>query len=364
MTSRERVLTVLNGGLPDRVPIGGGAPAASALDEQVRSLLNGADPADHLGVDARSVSFEAGVREAELARYLKQLPEEAWVGDVETLLGYAEWGYVPPTAQGGHQEVNPLGEAQTLDEMRRFVFPDLTAERRYQDLRAKVSALHERGLAVVGRPPRLGGVIFEAAWRLRGFEAFFIDLVTRPHLAAFLLDQMTLFNRINAGVLAGAGVDVIYLGDDIGEPTRMLISPDLWRRFIKLRLAQIIAAARSVNPAVHILYHSDGYLLPIVRDLVEIGVTALHPVQPDCMDPLLVRACAGGRLTLWGTVGVQTAMLYASPQAIRQEVKRRMETLGPEGGLVLAPAYDLEPGVPWDNLVAFFDAVNEYGWYM
>lgn len=363
MTSRERVLTVLNGGIPDRVPIGGGAPAASDLDETARRTLNGTDPADYFGVDVRSVSFEAGVQETALAGYIRQLPEEAWLGDVETLLGYAEWGYVPPTSQRGHQEVNPLGGVRTLEEMRQFVFPDLTAERRYRALEAKVAALHDRGLAVMGRPPRLGGVIFEAAWRLRGFDAFFVDLIERPELAAYLLDRMTFFNRINAGILAGAGVDVIYLGDDIGEPTRMLIHPDLWRRFIKPRMAQIVASARSVNPAVHALYHSDGHILPIVEDLAEIGITALNPVQPDCVDPTLIRARTGGKMTLWGTVGAQTTMFYASPEAVRREVQERVASVGRDGGLVLAPAYDLEPGAPWENLDAFFKAVDEYGWY-
>ena len=51
---------------------------------------------------------------------------------------------------------------------------------------------HARELAAAGSPPRLGGELFEAAWRLRGVENFMLDLVQRPHLAAYLLYQLTL----------------------------------------------------------------------------------------------------------------------------------------------------------------------------
>ena len=69
----------------------------------------------------------------------------------------------------------------------------------------------------------------------------------------------------------------------------------------------------------------------------------------------------GSKLAFWGTVGTASAWMYGSPGAIESEVKERIETLGKGGGLVIAPAYDLEPEVKWENLLAFVKAVQKYG---
>lgn len=80
----------------------------------------------------------------------------------------------------------------------------------------------------------------------------------------------------------------------------MLISPKTWRKFLKRRLASVIAAARAVRPVIPVFYHSDGDVRDIIGELIEIGVTILDPVQPECMDPFEIKRQYGDRLTLWG----------------------------------------------------------------
>ncbi|RMF93298.1 MAG: hypothetical protein D6736_02015, partial [Nitrospinota bacterium] len=217
------------------------------------------------------------------------------------------------------------------------------------------------GLAAGGNLPHLGGELFEAAWRLRGLENFLIDLIQRPDWAHFLLDRLADLARRNAETLARSGIDLLALDDDVGMPGKMMISPTTWREFFKPRLARIIQAARAIKPDLRILFHSDGYFEPIIADLIEIGVNAINPIQPDHMDAARIRQRFGSRLALWGTVGRQTTFSFATPDEIRQEVKYRIETLG-RAGLILCPAYDIdEPEVPWENLVAFLEAVETYG---
>jgi uroporphyrinogen decarboxylase len=216
-------------------------------------------------------------------------------------------------------------------------------------------------LAVGGNLPHLGGELFEGAWRLRGLENFLLDLVEHPDWAGFLLDQLAALARRNAQALAVAGVDVLSLDDDVGMPGTMFISPAMWRRFFKQRLAEIIGAARAIKPDIRVLYHSDGYIEPIVGDLIEIGVNALNPLQPEHMDAKRIRRTYGPRLALWGTVGHQTMFSYGTPEDIRHEVKKRMDTLG-RRGLILCPAYDIdEPDTPWKNIAAFLEAAKQYG---
>jgi uroporphyrinogen decarboxylase len=233
-------------------------------------------------------------------------------------------------------------------------------------LREQVERLHERGYAVMAAPPHLGGELFETAYRLRGFQQFMIDLVQNPPLVDYLLEQLTAMHLAVSLALARAGIDILALDDDVGEPTRMLISPAMWRRYFKPHVQTIIAACRAARPDdFFIFWHSDGYIEPIIPDLIEIGVDVLNPVQPDVMDPAALKQRYGEKLAFFGTVGTQTRWAWGTPQMIRAEVRERIETVGRGGGLIIAPAYDLEPeeGIPWENVVAFFEAVEEFGGY-
>jgi uroporphyrinogen decarboxylase len=138
----------------------------------------------------------------------------------------------------------------------------------------------------------------------------------------------------------------------------MLMSVRMWRTWLKPRLARVIAAAKSVRPAVLVFYHSDGDVTAIVDDLIEIGVDILNPVQPECMDPVALRRRYGKRVGIWGTIGTQSTFPFGSPDDVRREVRTRIETVGTDGGLFLAPTHMIEPEVPFENIVAFVDAVK------
>lgn len=316
----------------------------------------GKDADEQLGTDVRFVEFEPPSEQNRFLRYLESLPTHAFLGNARTLRTYSEWGYHPERLGA-----EPLAKARTIDDVRAFSFPNLVEERRYRHLREKVEKIQSAGLAVAAVPPHMGGEIFEAAQRLRGFEQLMSDFFRNPQLVEYLFSQLANIASQSVAILARAGVDVICLDDDVGEPTRMMISVDLWRGFLKGPLSQIIRAARTVNPKVRILYHSDGYIEPIIPDLIEIGVNVINPVQPDVMDPAALKEKYGSKLAFWGTVGTASAWMYGSPGAIESEVKERIETLGNGGGLVIAPAYDLEPEVKWENLLAFVKAVQKYG---
>jgi len=155
---------------------------------------------------------------------------------------------------------------------------------------------------------------------------------------------------------ASAGGDLLLLGDDIATQRGMMMSPAVWRRFLKPRLARVIATARAIKPDIHALYHSDGDCFAVLDELVEVGVDVLNPVQPECVDPAAIRRRFGRRLAFWGTIGTQTTMPFATPAEVARTVRRNLETLGRTGGLVISPTHTLEPEVPWENIEAFVAA--------
>lgn len=348
MNARERVRAALRCRKPDRLP------KALGFFPQSLSAIPRIEPEDYFDLDVRFVEFDPPDNQDEFLNYLERLPEDIHLGNLAQLRTYHEWQYHPEK-----DTARPLSGIRTLAELVKFVFPDFSDPSRHSRLAAQVKLWHERGLAVAGSPPHLGGELFEAAWRLRGFENFMIDLVQRRDLAGYLLDQLTAILIENALILTRAGVDILLLDDDVAMPTQLMISPATWREFFKPRLDQVIRLVREASPELLFFYHCDGNFTQLIPDLIDLGINVINPVQPDCMDAEAIKREFGDKLSLWGTVGTARLWDQGTPAQIRDEVRRCIERLGPEG-LLPAPAYDIDYA-PFANIVAFVEAVDEYG---
>jgi uroporphyrinogen-III decarboxylase len=139
-----------------------------------------------------------------------------------------------------------------------------------------------------------------------------MDLALKPDLVEALLEIPYQYHRTAAERLVLMGVDMIWLGDDVGTQDRMLFSPETWRRFLKPRMAALIGSLKDLNPALKVAYHSDGEISPIIPDLIEIGVDVLNPIQPACMSPGELKRRFGDRLCFWGTIDEQHTLPFGS----------------------------------------------------
>jgi uroporphyrinogen decarboxylase len=378
MTPRERVLCTLRGGQADRVPydlthcsngLGGFNREAARL---FREHTGSDDPDEYFGVQ-RDVAW-VGLGDTQLdlleryAAYHRLPPHLAYdpdpKGQTERTFSLLEWGaaLVPGSSAAYDHFVPParMEETDALDDIERYPLPDFDAEYRYAHLDAELSSIRARGLASVAF---MAMTLFETAWQIRGLERLITDMIAGEESAACLLDRITALSAYRARRFAMSGVDVIHIGDDIGMQDRMLMSPAAWRQWLKPRLARVIAAAREVKPDVVFFYHSDGFIEPVIAELIEIGVDALNPVQPECMDPAAIKRQYGDRLAFWGTVGIQHTLPFGTPEQVAAEVKLRIETVGKGGGLYLSPTHVIAPEVPYENLFAFVRAAQEYGRY-
>ena len=201
--------------------------------------------------------------------------------------------------------------------------------------------------------------IFECAWALRGFEALLMDMSADPDLADAILDIPFRYHLAAAKRLARMGVDMIWTGDDVGAQHSMLMSPDMWRRFLKPRMAAFMAEVKAIRPGIKVAYHSDGNIEPIIPELIEIGMDVLNPVQPACMDPAALKRSYGDRLCFWGSMDEQHTLPFGSPDEVRSEVRLRMETLGRNGGLVIGPTHHVQLDTPLENFEAMVDEIRK-----
>jgi len=324
--------------------------------EDFRRRTGATDPADYFDFEVRHVGIGPTKKKVDFSPYLGPLPANAWVN---------EWGigHVPGSMYHFEDYIHPLRNISSPRELQNYPFPDVTAGYRYEGLAGQVMDWHRNGYAVAAGIPHYSGTLFECAWILRGMENLLADFLLHTQLATALLDRLTAWGIESATRLARAGIDILATGDDVGTQRGMMMSPALWRKWLKPRMRDIIAAARAVNPDLLVLYHSDGDIEPIIPELIEIGVDILNPIQPECMDPARLKRDYGDHLAFWGTIGTQTTMPLGTPEEVRAVVRKRIETVGQGGGLLLAPTHVLEPDVSWENILAFIEAVEEYGRY-
>ncbi len=200
--------------------------------------------------------------------------------------------------------------------------------------------------------------IFETAWALRGYERTLMDLVVNPDFVERLLDIPFHYHLAAAKKLAEMGVDMIWIGDDMGTQERMLISPDAWRRFFRPRMARFISALKGINPEAKVAYHSDGAIYPIIPDLIEIGLDVLNPVQPRSMDPDELKRNYGDKLCFWGSIDEQYTLPFGTPAEVAKEVITRLRTLGKNGGLIIGPTHHVQLDTPLENFWAMVNTIR------
>ena len=274
-----------------------------------------------------------------------------------------EWGIVWKNAPyetrfgpGFYTEVasHPLADARALDSYRP---PDPDRPHLYDEARRLIEK-HGSEYWIVGVTVT---TIFETAWALRGLDRMLMDFVEDPELADRLLDIPYRYHLAAARRLVELGVDMIWTGDDVGAQHRMLISPQLWRRTLKPRMAHFIATLKGINPRLKLAYHSDGDIQPIIPDLIEIGVDVLNPIQPASMDPALLKRQYGKNLCFWGTIDEQYTLPFGSAGEVRREVQDRLATVGQDGGLILAPTHHVQLDTPMENFWAMVRTITGNG---
>lgn len=286
--------------------------------------------------------------------------------------GYVDMWSVPyiATDDGDHYAVDGAGaplRSATLEDLESFPWPNPYDEDQFRGLRQQAKRLYEETGYVIGADAIKAGPLMTAL-QMRGYEQFFMDLVSEPEFAGALLDKITwLLKEMWTRYLAEVGeyVQIVYVTDDLGTQTSMLISPKLFRRHLKPRMTALHDHIRSLAN-VKLMMHSDGAVGPILEDFAEMNVDILNPVQTSVRgleDTAALKTTIGDRLSFHGAIDVQQLMPNASIGEVRWEVAKRIHDLGPNGGLIIAPCHNIGPDIPPENVVALFDAVHEFGRY-
>jgi len=268
-----------------------------------------------------------------------------------------EWGtrWAHATGGVGASPVGfPLEDWSGLDGYLARHMPDPNAPGRLDGALPRLQLHGSARLCVAGTSVGL----FERLHCLRGMETTLEGFYETPRETERLLDALSDYHveMIRAWGRLPA-VDALFLGDDWGTQTALMISPAMWRRYFAARYRRLCAVAH--ESGLLVLFHSCGNVFDIIGDLIDAGVDVIDPLQPEAMDLAAVAREYGGNVAFCGGISDQR-LGTQTPAQVRDEVRRLIDTLGTPFGnaLILAPANSLMPETPLENLVALFEACH------
>jgi uroporphyrinogen decarboxylase len=376
MTPRQRVLTAVTHQEPDTVPTAlGGGPYGIVDDLYLRLVdylnLGGPVPPFRGG---HSISYMDDRLLEKLGTDLRYcwpglLPNSPIIAGMEEDTFYDSYGQVWKRALPYYYAGEGiLKEASGIDDIERFVrWPDLSDPRWTAGVAERARTLREQtDYFVVMRMAASHGP-FQTACDLRGTETFLMDMALNPEFARTLLDRVTttLEGLLELAMQAGGKYfDMIELpGDDYAGNTNTIMSPAMFREFIKPCLERLVKVVKEHNPDVKIMLHSDGAIAKLLPEIIALGVDVIHPLEPlPATHMVAVKEQFGGQVSFLGGIDISHAM-PGSREDVIAEVKRRIGQLAPGGGYILAPSNHLQADVPAENVFTLFKTAKVFGSY-
>ncbi len=207
--------------------------------------------------------------------------------------------------------------------------------------------------------------LFEWGTFLRRMDNFLMDIYAEPEEVEKLVDalmekHMETLQKVCEAV--GDVVDVLRFGDDLGMDSGPFMAPEKYQKIFKPR-HKVLCDYVHKNSQMKTFLHSCGSIYKLMPDLIEAGYDIINPIQSNVtdMDPVRLKKEFGKDITFWGGgVNTRNILNRGTPEEVKDDVRKNIEILLPGGGFVFNPIHNIMPDVPPQNVVAMFEAINEY----
>ena len=385
-TSYERVKAALEHKEADRVPFDLGASVLTGMNRHCYVKLR-----KYLGLPDKEVEIYDVMQQ--LARIDEDMIEKLNIDvrcvdpsapskkglakDIEIDGDYYkmtdEWGigWKMPIVGGHYFDMmeRPLKDAQTVEDIENFPWPDSTDPARFATLkeRADKFVYNDKKAYILGR--QYAGIWETALW-MSGFEKFFCDMMLSEEFAHKLMDKITdLKMQYWEKALEAVGDNVLIVSeaDDLATQNSLLCSVDLYKKIVHPYHKKLFNFIKEkAKSKVYIFYHTCGSIMPLIPYLIDEGVDILNPVQVSAagVDTKVLKRQFGRDITFWGGgVDTQHVLPFGTPDEVKEEVKRRIEDLAPGGGFVFNAVHNIQSDVPPENFMAMWETLQKYGIY-
>jgi len=310
-----------------------------------KNIMNMVSACKKLDFDAVSISDEALYSDDFIPKFI----------DDTTFID--EWGKVLKTRSDTKTTWWVDGTVKTPEDLQNYEAPDPNAPGRMEILETIVKEVGEEMVIIAG-----GHTGFSYTWRIRGgMDKFFIDIYTNPSFARKLMDKIAKACLEWDKAIMDTGIDILALTDDYADNHGPFLPPKLFKEIELPYLRRVVNEAK--RRGVPVLKHSDGNLYPILDDMVNAGISGLHPMEPGAMDIGDVKKRYGDKLFLMGNVDCRYVLPYGSEEDVRRDVRRCIDAAAEGGGYILSSSNSIHANCKVENIFTMVDEARKYGKY-
>jgi len=325
MTSRERVLAAFQLKQPDQIPF-----------------------MDDVGLEVREKIM--GTTEYSDLEFSRRLGLDAM--DLRTLEYWSPL-FCNKIVKDGHEFLMD-GLIKTENDLEIMVFPDPHDEKLYEPVKKFVEHYGKEDLALYVY--MTWGI--DCVLHSMGIETFSYALYDNLRLVEKVLDRYIEWNCSIVERLNSVGIDFISTYNNIAYNSGPLVSPQIFRDVFVPKVKQISDSCK-----IPWVFHSDGNIIPIMDDLLTLGMDCIHPIDPLSMNLKVIKETYGHKVCLWGNVDLTYALTRGTPEDVEEEVLRCIKAAGANGGYILGSANCLPHYVKTENVLAMARGVKKYGKY-
>lgn len=345
MRRRERILSALALKVPDRPPISFGV-GPGAEDSNIGQVYRhyGAKDKNDLYAKAGIDGFNVWAWNAIMGKYTGSSGK----GPDGSELDF--WG-------NSSQHCHGLAACDTVAGLQKHRWPKVE-DFDFSFVYDKALDIQAKDMAVAAGHLGLG---YQMHNMLRGNEKALYDLCDEKYVQCYV-EYVTDFavKYIDALLTAGKGkIDIVRADEDLGTMERLMISPRMWRKFYKPAWAKAFETVH--KHGAKIWFHSCGYIMPLMEDLIDIGIDCWNPFPPNVKDNdhEKLNEYRKGRISLDGGVS-HPVLVGGTVEEVKDATKKVLDTFAGDGGLLIGPAQVFTSDIPAENIIAFFETVLNY----
>lgn len=394
MNHRERIIAAFHHQPVDRLPVDLGGMRSTGIMAIAYHRLK-----EYLGIDAGDTFvFDTGQQLAYVEAPIRErFGCDVLILDGDLLKGWRDYRLpdgtpakitasfiTEPDGEGGEYSLNrqgnrighrpsggfyfdgidrpPLAQAETIADLDRYDWGVFTDEH-LEMLRREAKRLYEEtDYAILGS---FGGAFLEGAQGLRGWDQFMMDIASDRQFTEALLDRMLAQNLKNVELYldaVGDYIQVIQMGGDMGTQNGPQIRPKTYYEVFQPREKALWNRIHQLKPNVGVFLHCCGGIYDLIPGIIDAGCDILNPVQISArgMDPARLKREFGNQLCFWGGgCDTQTVLPFATPQEVYDHTRQNIAIFGEGSGFVFTQVHNIQAGVPVENILAMFQAVQD-----
>lgn len=198
-------------------------------------------------------------------------------------------------------------------------------------------------------------------YEVLGIENFMFKLYDDIKLVEYIMDIFANYSLQTTTALSERNIDCFWLDDDVCFNNGFMVSPKLIKELWVPRTSAMLKPLR--DKGIPIYMHCCGNVRDLIPIIIDLGITAIHPVQPNCNDIYALKDEYRGKMAFWGNMDLAGVLSFGTPTEVVEDTKEHIGRLAPGGGYVVCSSHSITDAVPPENYIAMIETAQSYGKY-